>query len=187
MISLEEIKGNLKKNLSDYRFNHCLRVADVASDLAKCYGYDEDKAYLAGLVHDIAKEYSDEENLKILENAGFCVDDIDVFNGRFAHSVVGAFVLKQRYGMDDDICHAVSCHTYGAIPMNLLDKILFVADKIEPGKDYDGIAEERRLAFFDLDLALILCIENNHKKMKRQGKEISSKSIEVLEYLKRNS
>lgn len=187
MVSVEEIKGDLKKNLSEYRFFHCLRVANVAKDLARYYGYDEEKAYLTGLVHDIAKEFTEEENLHILNTSDDCIDNIDVSNGRVAHSVIGALLLKQKYGLDDDICHAVSCHTYGDISMNLLDKILFVADKIEPSKDYEGIEEERKMAFVDLDQALILCIENNHKKIEKQGKAISSKSIEVLEYLKENS
>ena len=68
----------------------------------------------------------------------------------------------------------------------ILDKIIFVADKIEPGKEYDGIEEERRLAYLDINEALILCIENNHKKLMRKNKNIYPKSLEVLGYMKRN-
>lgn len=183
MVSIEVIKSDLKKMLSEYRYQHSLNVADVASKLANVYHYDVDKAYLAGLLHDIAKEFTKEQNLEVLRKNG--IETVfDDRNNRVLHCLVGALVAREKYGVDEEVYHAISCHTLGDIPMNLLDKIIFVADKIEPLKKYTGIEEERKKAFSDIDAALILCIENNHKNLKRQGKKIHRKSVEVLENLK---
>lgn len=177
---IERIKKDLENTLSEHRYQHSLRVADVAFALAKKYDCDTYKAYVAGLVHDIAKEYSKEENIKILKQYNM-LDSVDL-DDKTIHGAVGALVIK-KYNLSSDICHAVYAHTLGDTKMNLLDKIVFVADKIEPLKDYDGIEEERKLSFIDIDEALILCMKNNHKKVLSKGKTINQKSLEVLEFL----
>ena len=185
MGNVERIKEDLRGYLSEYRFFHCLRVAYVARKLADVYHYDMDKAYVAGLIHDIAKEFSDEENLNVIKKYHLSQSLLNEDYRKLLHSDIGACLAKNVYGLDEDICHAVKCHTIGDIPMNLLDKILFVADKIEPGKDYMGIEEERKLAYQDIHGATVLCIENHHKKLVRTKKQIYPKSLEVLDYLKR--
>ena len=187
MVSVEIIKKDLEQSLSEYRFGHSLRVAEVARELANIYHYDPERAYLVGLLHDVAKEYTEEENLEVLNKHQVFLTFDDFSNSKIVHADVGALVAKEKYGLDEELCHAIFSHTLGDIPMGLLDKILFVSDKIESGKNYDGILEERKLAFVDLDQALILCIENNHKKLVRQKKKIHEKSIEVLNYLKESA
>lgn len=185
MFDIDKIKKDLKDNLSEYRYNHSLNVALVCVELANIYGVDSDKAYLAGLVHDIAKEFSEEEfnyyikkyNLPLLDNE---------FN-KLKHSYVGAVFLKEKYNMDDDICRAVKLHTIASSDMKLLDKILFVADKIEPGKDYPGIEEEREVAKKDIDRALLLCLENNYKKLVSKDKKMYPDSLVVLDNLKKKT
>ena len=85
--------------------------------------------------------------------------------------------------MEDEICNAVMVHTVASIDMTLLDKILFVSDKIEPGKDYPGIEEERQIAKIDIDKAMLLCLENNYKKLTTKGKRMHSNSLKVLNHL----
>ena len=184
MSNVEKIKSDLKEMLSEYRYLHSLRVADVALELASIYAYDQDKAYLTGLVHDIAKEFTYEENLDIIKRYHLPMSLLHNNYHKILHSDIGAIVVRERYGLDEEISHAIFCHTTGDIPMNLLDRILFVADKIEPGKKYNGIEEERRLAYTNLNEALILCIENNQKKLIREKKNICPRSIRVLKYLK---
>lgn len=182
MYDIDEIKRDLKELLSEKRYKHCLSVAAVAMELANIYGTDKDKAYLAGMVHDIAKEFSDEENNYYIEK--YDLPRIEEEYKRIIHSYVGAVYLKEKYNMDDEICEAVKVHTTGSMDMSLLDKIVFVADKIEPGKDYPGIDEERRLAKEDIDRCVILCLENNYKKLLSKGKRMYSLSLEVLYKLK---
>lgn len=183
MENIETIKKDLKKNLSEYRYEHSLRVAEVASKLACVYQIDPNIAYLVGLVHDVAKEFSEEENKKILEENKINIEDIDLSNSRIVHADIGAIVARSRYGFDEEMCHAIRCHTTGDLNMSLLDKILFVADKIEPGKDYIGICEERKLAYQDIDKALILCLENQKKKLEKEGKKFHPRSLELLNFL----
>lgn len=185
MNNIGRIKNDLRGYLSEYRFFHCLRVAYVARRLADVYHYDMDKAYVAGLIHDIAKEFSNEENMDVIMKYHLSKSLLDDDYSKLLHSDIGACLAKNVYGLDDDVCHAVMCHTIGDIPMNLLDKILFVADKIEPGKDYMGIEEERELAYKDINEATILCIENHHKKLVKTKKKIYPKSLDVLNYLKK--
>ena len=184
MDKIEIIKRNLKNYLSEYRYEHSLRVGDVAKELASLYHYDMDRAYLAGIIHDIAKEFTDEENRSfVLEHH---LDDSMLGDDykKILHADIGGVIASLKYGLDPEICHAVASHAIGNIPMNLLDQIIFVADKIEPQKQYDGIEEERELAYHNLYEATILCIENNQKKLIRQKKRIYPKSIEVLNYLR---
>lgn len=186
MSKVEDIKRDLEKMLSEYRYLHCLRVADVAKRLACLYSYDLDKAYIAGLVHDIAKEFTIDENVEYVKKYSLPNYLLDKEYAKMIHADIGACIARDWYSLDDEICHAIKSHSIGDIPMNLLDKIIFVADKIEPMKRYDGISEERSLASRDIHGATILCILNNHKKLIKEHKKIYPKSLEVLEYLKNN-
>lgn len=180
---MEVIKKDLRNKLSDYRYEHSLRVADECVKLAEVYNIDKDKAYLTGLVHDIAKEFSYEENLYYINKYGID-DDYKQFK-RIIHAYVGSYYLKEKYNMDDEIIKAVRIHNIADMGMSLLDKILFVADKIEFGKDYNGIDEQRMLAYKDIDRALMLCLENNYKKLMSQGKQMHPTAIKVLKKLKK--
>ena len=184
MSNVEKIKDDLRSLLSQYRYLHSLRVADLSRSLAIVYGYDEKIAYLVGLIHDIAKEFSVDDNRKYVKYYHLSKDLLNDDYSKMIHADIGACIARDKYKFHDELCHAIACHTLGGIPMNLIDKILFVADKIEPFKDYEGIDEERRLASFDIDRATILCIENHHKKLIREKRKIFPKSLEVLEYLK---
>ena len=181
---IERIKKDLKESLSDYRYEHSLRVGEVSKELAHIYHVDEEKAYLAGIIHDIAKEFTKEQNEEIMKRNHQTINNKE--NPRINHAIVGAVYAKEKYHLDEEIIHAISSHTIGDIPMSTLDKIVFVADKIEPGKNYSKIEEERKLAKENLDKAIILCIENNHQKLMKENKKISPKSIEVLNNLKNN-
>lgn len=180
---VNKIKKDLKKNLSDYRYCHSLRVADEAKKLALVYGVDSDKAYVAGLVHDIAKEFSEEENLVWIKK--YNLDEKMLYSEfrRTIHSEIGALVVRELYNLDLDIVLAVKYHTVGNINMDLLAKIVFVADKIESSKDYPGILEERILAYKDIDKALFLCLDNQRKKKELECKKVHPDSLEILNYL----
>lgn len=184
-MDVDKIKKDLKDILSEYRYLHSLRVAEVARGLACYYHYDADKAYLIGLIHDIAKEFSDEENEYYVDKYDLSSELLSDDYRKMIHADIGACIARDKYGFDDEGCHAIACHTIGDIPMNLIDKIIFVADKIEPLKNYIGIEEERRMASIDINKATIMCIENNHKKLIKNKKKIHPRSMEVLEYLKK--
>ena len=169
MVDVEKLKEDLKSKLSDKRYEHSIGVAEVAYSLALCYGVDKDRAYLAGLLHDIAKEFSEEENLYYINkyNKQYLLEKRDK---KVLHADVGALYLKDKYNIDDEICNAVRVHTTGDSNMSIFDKIIFVSDKIERNRSYSNVNEIRRKAYLDIDDALVLCLSNITKKLESKKK-----------------
>jgi len=130
---IEEIKEWLKNNLTDERYGHSLGCADAAKEIAKILNYDEDKAYLAGLVHDCAKSIPlDEAKQLLVENKIELVCG-EENNKKVLHAPAGIIVARKYFGIDDDeILSAIRWHTLGKTNMNVIEKIVFIADKIEP-------------------------------------------------------
>lgn len=149
-MDIKEIKEKLKTALDEKRYNHSISVADEAVRLAKRYGYDEDKAYLAGLVHDCAKCITYSDAIK----SGCELDRETLACPGVVHAPVGAYVAEREYGITDiEILDAIRYHTVAREKMTLLDKIIYLADIIEPYRDFDGVEELRKLCNEDLDLA----------------------------------
>jgi predicted HD superfamily hydrolase involved in NAD metabolism len=152
----EEITNQLEKKLSPKRFKHCLGVSKTAGKLAEMYGGNKDKAVLAGLVHDCAREMPSNILLKTAEAFGIVVNDVERRDPMLLHAPVGAFIARQEYGVDDpEVCRAVMVHTTGDSVMSLLDNIVFLADYIEPGRSFPGVEKLRALAKTDLQQALL--------------------------------
>ena len=176
MLDIEKIKTDLESSLSKYRYEHSIRVAEEAKTLAKYYG--------AGLLHDIAKEYDEGENKYWIDKYNLDKRLLDKKNSKICHAEIGAVVAKELYQVNDEICQAIKYHTIGNKDMNILDKIIFIADKIESGKNYLGIEEERDLAYKNIDKALINCLENTKKKLECENRTLDVESEKLLNYLK---
>ncbi len=133
---LDGIKQQLQKSLSSERYEHSLRVAATAKELAARFGVDQSKAYLAGLLHDCARELSPEE-LQVLAVAyGRPVGEHEKRTPALLHMSAGAELAKRRYGVTDpDILAAIESHTLGGSELSPLQKIIYIADFIEPGRD----------------------------------------------------
>ena len=182
MYDIDTIKKDIKNHLSDYRYNHSILVADAAYSLADFYNLDCDKAYIAGLVHDISKEFSDEENniyiSKYNIDKKYLSDDLKPV----LHGIIGACYIKEKYNMDDEICESVKYHTLGNINMSLFDKIILISDKI--GRDNPD-KELIRLAYKNIDSALVYIFEYQKNKLSKQGKSLDIDTIKLLESLKK--
>ncbi len=152
----KEIRKKVKKALDDARYEHTKGVMYTAAALAMAYEYPLDKAMLAGLLHDCAKCVPNEKKIHQCEKHNIPITEVERENPTLLHAKLGAFYAQNKYGVDDpEICHAIEVHTTGAPNMNLLDKILFVADYIEPGRDRaPHLAQLRKLAFQDLDACI---------------------------------
>lgn len=183
MLEVEEIKEYLKNNLSKYRYEHSIRVAEEAKKLARYYNCNEGDAYIAGLLHDIAKEYNVEQKEKIVFKYNLDKSLLSDINKNISHAEIGSLVAKELYKVNDDICQAIKYHNVGNKDMTLLDKIIFIADKIECGKDYPGIEEQRKMVYIDIDKALLLCLINNKKKLEKENKTFNKESEKLLNYL----
>ena len=182
--SIESIKEYLKNNLSEYRYNHSISVMEEAKKLAIHYNCDVDKAMLCGLTHDIAKEYSNTQNEEIIKKYKISKDMLDDFSSKTIHGLIGSFVVIDKYNFSSDMVNAIRYHTTGYPSMDLLSKIIYLADKIESGKNYPMIDEERRLAYLDIDKAIVFCLENQIRHLKEKNKPINKLAIDTLESLK---
>lgn len=182
--SIDSIKEYLKNNLSEYRYNHSLRVMEEAKKLAIHYNCDVDKAMLCGLTHDIAKEYSNTLNEEIIKKHKVSKTMLDDFSHKTIHGLIGSFVVLDKYKFSSDMIDAIRYHPTGYPSMDLLAKIVYLADKIETGKNYPLIEKERKLAYQDIDKAIICCLENQIAHLKEENKSVNKLAIDTLEYLK---
>lgn len=162
---IDELRSNQRKTkgiVNWKRYVHSLNVADSAKKLAKMYGADEEKAYLAGVVHDCAKYFKTDKVNYYVEKYNIELDELEVGNISLSHSIIGSYVAKYDFGIDDeDIISSVRYHTTGKVDMNLMEKIIYVADLIEVGRDYPGVEELRELAYGgDIDAAMIQSFDN---------------------------
>ncbi|MDF7639166.1 bis(5'-nucleosyl)-tetraphosphatase (symmetrical) YqeK [Lactobacillus sp. ESL0791] len=150
-LSSSEIIAKEKSNMDEQRFAHCVRVSSTAQKLAELNGYDQDKAALAGFVHDYAKQVPVSEYREVIKTQGFDPDLLN-WNRAIWHGIVGTYFIKRDLQITDpEILTAVDRHTTGDVQMTTLDKIVFMADFIEPGRDFPGVEEARKITFANLD------------------------------------
>ena len=146
MENIEKIKEDLKQILSEKRYIHSIGAMEKAIELAKTYGEDEEKSALTALTHDIAKEMTIEEYYKYAEENNIKLSKDDKMCTSVLHGIIGADIVKKKYGFTDEMCRAIYYHTTGITNMTLLGKIVYVADKIEDSRDYPE-AEDLREKF----------------------------------------
>ena len=164
---LNKIDNDLKKVLSEKRYNHSLGVMKKAEELAKIYKIDIDKAKLVGLAHDIGKELSKEEMLEYARKNNIEADSVEEVNVGLLHAKIGADMCKKKYGFSQDMQNAIKYHTVGSENMDLLAKIIYVADKIEDGRTYKDeekmkeLQVVRDLATKDINKALVYEIDSS--------------------------
>ncbi len=180
LIALEE---RLKKS----RFYHTLRVTDMAMALAKANNLSVEKAEIAGLFHDLAKNLSDEELAIYINNHHIEVDEIVRRNLYLSHGMVAADIAKREYGVEDEeIIEAIYFHTIGRSQLRPLAKLIYVADYIEPNRDFEGVEAIRRVALSgDLDQALLMAINSQLIFLLRSHREIHPNALQMRNELVR--
>lgn len=180
-----DIKKLLKEKLDDYRFLHSLNVAESAAMLALMYGGDEEKAYFAGLVHDIMKNATKEEQLQIMEKGGIILSRTEKNNPKLWHAMAGECYLRTETGItDNEILSAVRYHTTGKAGMSLLDKIVYIADYISAERDYSDVDVMRQLAVTkDLDEAALYALKYSFVSLSEKEKLIHPDSVEYYNEL----
>ena len=143
----EEMRSLLQKSLKTSRYEHSLGVAETAVALARRFGVDEKQARIAGLLHDCAREFPNENLIAEAEKRLIMVEAIERQMPLLLHAYVGARLVREKYGVDDAaVEQAIWRHTVGGAQMTKLDKIIWFADMIEPGRNYPGVEELRALA-----------------------------------------
>ena len=180
----EKLKKKLSRNLSERRYEHTLGVAYTAACLAMRFGADPLKAEIAGLLHDCAKEFSEKELLKLGEKYGYHFEDYELEAPQVLHAVIGPYIAKDKYGVDDpEILAAIRWHTTGKGDMTLLEKIVYLADKIEPSRNYTDLTPIRTAAEIDLDSAMRMTALAVKNKFVSQGRDIHPMTVLMMKDL----
>ena len=185
-LPMEKLEQVVVSLLKPNRVKHVLGCAETAVELAKIYGVDESDAQRAALLHDITKALDGPLQLTLCRSYGRILDDFSTKNPKTLHALTGSLVAQRIFGENQAVVDAICCHTTGKADMNLLEKIIYVADYMEPNRDFPGVEELRRLAYEDITQALELGLEMTLALLKEQGRDISPESRDALLYLKNN-
>ena len=174
----------IRQRLSDYRFHHSLCVAQEAKRLAQLYGADPDKAYTAGILHDIMKDTSKEAQLQVLANYDVILDDVEKMSPMLWHARCGEVFLRHVLKMtDEDILSSVRYHTTGRAGMSPLEKVVFTADFTSADRDYPDVAVMRSLADRSLVEAMRYGVEYTIRDLQQKGATVHPDTLELFREL----
>lgn len=168
---VRNIQKQVKKEVDDLRFEHTMGVMHTAACLSMRYGEELEKTMIAALLHDCAKCIPSEEKLRMCRKNKIEISEAEQENPGLLHAKLGAFLAKKKYDVtDEEILHAIEVHTTGCPDMNLLDKIIYIADYIEPGRaEASNLPEVRKKAFVNLDSCLYQILEDSLEYLKTKG------------------
>lgn len=184
MYNIEEYKEIIRARLSDYRYHHSICVAKCAKELAKKYGADEEKAEVAGILHDICKEAPNEEQLTIIEKSGYKITDFEKGNHKFYHQLSGAAYAKLFLGIEDEeILSAIRYHTTGKRDMSLMDEIVYLADFISEDRDYEDIDKIRQESELGKEHGLLYATRYTIVSVINKGKQLHPDTVELYNWL----
>ena len=157
-----EILVTLANELRPARFRHCRDVSQTAVRLAERWDADIEKARLAGILHDCARNLKGEELLKTSRQFGMIPSPLELLQPALIHAPLGAIIAERRFGISEpQVLQAIRRHTTGAPQMTLLDKVIYLSDCIEPGRNFSGVRKIRDMAVEDLDAAVLLAYEHS--------------------------
>lgn len=184
MWSESEMLYYLQVNLSEKRLRHSISVSETAVALATKHGEDIEKSRIAGLVHDCAKNMKSSELIKMASEHGIYIDEVSQHNPSILHGLVGSIIAREVMGIcDQDILSAITYHTTGREGMSLLEKIIYIADYIEPLRKISGIEELRSLSYVDLDKAVIKSLENSIEYVISKNELLQLDTVGARNYL----
>ena len=182
-LSMEELEAVVVRLLHPNRVAHVLGCRDTAAEMAKRWGVDEEDAARAGLLHDITKAIDGPLQLTLCSEYGTILSEFGQRHPKTLHALTGSLVADRIFGENDAVVSAICHHTTGKGDMTTLEKIIYVADYMEPCRNFPGVEELRRLAFSDLDGALRLGLEMTIENLISRKLEISPESREALDWL----
>ena len=183
-LPLDQLRPVALSYLKHKRIPHVLGTEQEAIRLAQRYGADVEKARVAALLHDCTKKLSMEEQLALCEKYGIQLDELEQKALKLLHSKTGAAIAKDVFGVDEEIYSAIWYHTTGHANMTRLEKIIYLADYIEPSRDFPGVDELRSVCYEDLDRGLLKGLEMTIEEMTAMGNPVHHATIEARDALK---
>ena len=182
-LPMEQLEQVVISLLKPNRVAHVLGCRDTAVALAQRWGVNETDAARAGILHDVTKALDGPLQLTLCRCYGKVLDDFSIRYPKTLHALTGSLVAQRIFGENEAVVDAIECHTTGKAAMNMLEKIIYVADYMEPNRDFPGVEKLRALAFSDMNAALKLGLEMTLQHLARQGAEVSPASQAALDYL----
>ena len=181
------LRKQLKSKLEPMRFEHSVSVSFTCTALAMRYGYDIQKAELAGLLHDCAKRFTDSELIRKCQKHGVALTEAEIKAPAVIHAKYGAYLAENKYGIQDpEIISAIACHTTGKPAMTLLEKIIYISDYIEPMRNKASNLEEvRKMAFVDLDETLFKILSDTLVYLEKSSKKMDPMTMQTYEYYRK--
>ena len=184
-LTLQQLRPVALSYLKHRRIPHVLGTEEEAVRLAERYGADVEKARVAALLHDCTKKLSMEEQLELCEHYGIQLDELEQQALKLLHAKTGAAIARDVFGVDDEIYRAIWWHTTGHADMTLLEKIIYLADYIEPTRDFPGVDALRQTCYRDLDEGLLMGLEMTIEEMTNMGNPVHHATVEARDALKR--
>jgi len=183
-MDLESMEKKLQGMLTEKRYRHSLGVMETAVEMAKIFGVNPEKARLAGLLHDCAKDIEKNKRIPLCKELGVPLDPIKKESKGLIHADLGAKMLETEFGISDpDIINAVKYHTLGRENMSDLEKILYLADIVEPNRvPFEGIEELRSLCKTNLDCAMLFALERSIDYIQHRHKTLHSQTLQAQQY-----
>lgn len=181
---MERYRELLKVRLTANRYRHSLNVAKTAAELAAKNGVNPEQARLAGLLHDYARDMKNQDLLRIAAGAGLITSELEVQFPVLLHGPVGAFLIREELAVTDEaVCRAVARHTVGAAEMTVLEKIIYLADLIEPQRNFKGVKYLRSLAYKELDFALLRALDASISHILTKKKPLHLATVEARNHI----
>ena len=183
-LTVQQLRPIALSYLKAKRCAHVLGTAATAVKLAEKYGADVHRAEVAGLLHDCTKKLSMPEQLALCEKYGIALDALEKKALKLLHAKTGAALARDVFGVDDEIYNAILWHTTGKPDMTVLEKVIYLADFIEPTRDFPGVDALRRTVWEDLDRGLLMGLEMTVEEMEEMGNPIHVNTLAARDYLK---
>jgi len=180
-MNIKFIDKLLKENLTKERYNHSLHTAIEAEKLAKIYKINSTKAYIAGLLHDCGKSLSKEQMQELLKDKEFSKEFLNCKT--IMHAPAGELLAKSIYKINDsEILNAIKYHCYAKANMTMLEKIVFIADKIEQTREYSGVKQLRQVAYKNIDKALLISLNHTINKVNSTKGYLYDETVNAQKY-----
>ncbi len=183
-LTIRQLRPIALSYLKVRRCGHVLGTAATAVKLAEKYGADVHRAEVAGLLHDCTKKLSMDEQLALCERYGIVLDELEKKALKLLHAKTGAALARDVFGVDDEVYNAILWHTTGKPDMTVLEKVIYLADFIEPTRDFPGVDTLREAVWQDLDRGLLMGLEMTVEEMEEMGNPIHVNTLRARDYLK---
>ena len=185
-LDLNQLRACSYSMMRAKRIPHVMGVEEEAVKLAQCWGADPELARRAGILHDCTKYYELPEQLDICEEYGVRLDALEQKAVKLLHSKTGACIARGVFGQPDAVYDAIFWHTTGKADMTTLEKVLYIADYMEPNRDFDGVERLRHLAYTDLDKAMLLGVEMTIQEMQQRQVPIHTNTLQARDWLRQH-